>query len=70
MLLQDARRADYQKVVAYLKGSEAQTWLARQTLRRPISGEVAAQVGRPVPEGRRHRASSSRSRPTGSSPTA
>ena len=44
MLLQDARRADYQKVVAYLKGSEAQTWLARQTLRRPISGEVAAQV--------------------------
>jgi Ca-activated chloride channel family protein len=44
MLLQDARRADYQKVVAYLKGSEAQTWLARQTLRRPISPEVAAQV--------------------------
>jgi Ca-activated chloride channel family protein len=44
MLLQDARRADYQKVVAYLKGGEAQTWLARQTLRRPISGEVAGQV--------------------------
>jgi Ca-activated chloride channel family protein len=44
MLLQDARRADYQKVVAYLKGGEAQTWLARQTLRRPISPEVAAQV--------------------------
>lgn len=44
MLLQDARRAEYQKVVAYLKGSEAQTWLARQTLRRPIVAEVAAQV--------------------------
>ena len=44
MLLQEARRADYQKVVAYLKGAEAQTWLARQTLRRPISPEVAAQV--------------------------
>ena len=45
MLLQDARRADYQKVVAYLKSTEAQTWLARQTLRRPITAEVAAQVG-------------------------
>jgi len=45
MLLAEARRADYQKVVAYLKGSEAQTWLARQTLRRPIAPEVAAQVG-------------------------
>jgi Ca-activated chloride channel family protein len=45
MLLNDARRTDYQKVVAYLKGSEAQTWLARQTLRRPIAAEVAAQVG-------------------------
>jgi Ca-activated chloride channel family protein len=45
MLLQDGRRADYQKVVAYLKGAEAQTWLARQTLRRPIVAEIAAQVG-------------------------
>ena len=45
MLLNDARRADYQKVVAYLKGSEAQSWLARQTLRRPIAADVAAQVG-------------------------
>jgi Ca-activated chloride channel homolog len=44
MLLDDARRDDYQKVVAYLKGPEAQTWLARQTLRRPINGEVATQV--------------------------
>ena len=44
MLLSEARRADYLKVVAYLKGNEAQGWLARQTLRRPISAEVAAQV--------------------------
>ncbi|HET7792335.1 MAG TPA: VWA domain-containing protein [Rhizobacter sp.] len=45
MLLKDERREDYQKVVAYLKGAEAQTWLARQTLRRPINAEVAATVG-------------------------
>lgn len=44
MLLAEPRRADYQKVVAYLKGNEAQTWLARQTLRRPIAPDVAAQV--------------------------
>ena len=44
MLLDDARRADYQKVVDYLKGDAAQTWLARQTLRRPIRPEVAAKV--------------------------
>jgi Ca-activated chloride channel family protein len=45
MLLNEAQREDYQKVVAYLKGPEAQTWLARQTLRRPVNGEVAASVG-------------------------
>lgn len=44
MLLDEARRADYLKVVEYLKGDEAQTWLARQTLRRPIRPEVAAKV--------------------------
>lgn len=44
MLLNDARRTDYQKVVAYLKGSEAQTWLARQTLRRPIAPDIATAV--------------------------
>ena len=44
MLLNDARRADYLKITAYLKGAEAQTWLAKQTLRRPISAEVAAQT--------------------------
>jgi Ca-activated chloride channel homolog len=45
MLLKDERRDDYQKVVAYLKGADAQKWLARQTLRRPINSEVAASVG-------------------------
>jgi Ca-activated chloride channel homolog len=44
MLLNDARRADYLKVTEYLKGDDAQTWLARQTLRRPIRPEVAAKV--------------------------
>jgi Ca-activated chloride channel family protein len=44
MLLEDGRRAEYLKVVEYLKGDAAQTWLARQTLRRPIKPEVAAKV--------------------------
>ncbi len=49
MLLNDARRADYQKVVDYLKSDAAQLWLARQTLRRPIKPEVAAQVADLLP---------------------
>ena len=44
MLLNDERRADYVKVVEYLKGEAAQMWLARQTLRRPIVTEYAARV--------------------------
>ncbi len=44
MLLKDERRDDYQKVVAYLKSADAQKWLARQTLRRPINSDVAAGV--------------------------
>ncbi|MEY8689492.1 MAG: hypothetical protein AB9M53_06385 [Leptothrix sp. (in: b-proteobacteria)] len=44
MLLNEERRADYLKVVEYLKGDAAQTWLARQTLRRPINAEVARQI--------------------------
>ena len=44
MLLDEARRADYIKVTEYLKGEAAQTWLARQTLRRPIKPEIAARV--------------------------
>ena len=44
MLLDEGRRADYLKVTEYLKGDAAQTWLARQTLRRPIKTEVAAKV--------------------------
>jgi len=49
LLLNDARRDDYLKVVAYLKGEAAQTWLARQTLRRPVVPEVAAQVADILP---------------------
>jgi Ca-activated chloride channel homolog len=41
MLLNDSRRDDYQKVVAYLKGDAAQAWLATTTLRRPVNAEVA-----------------------------
>ncbi|MBL0727739.1 VWA domain-containing protein [Piscinibacter sp. HJYY11] len=50
MLLKDERRDDYLKVVAYLKGADAQKWLARQTLRRPINAEVAATVADLLPK--------------------
>ncbi|MET0334536.1 MAG: VWA domain-containing protein [Rhizobacter sp.] len=50
MLLKDERREDYQKVIAYLKGADAQKWLARQTLRRPINAEVAATVADLLPK--------------------
>ncbi|MBH9553923.1 vWA domain-containing protein [Inhella gelatinilytica] len=49
MLLNEARRADYLKVVEYLKGETAQLWLARQTLRRPIKAELAQQVENLLP---------------------
>lgn len=49
MLLNEAKRADYLKVVDYLKGDAAQLWLARQTLRRPMRAEVAAQVADILP---------------------
>lgn len=51
MLLDDTRRADYLKVVAYLKGPEAQSWLAQQTLRRPINRDVAAAQAALFPAG-------------------
>jgi Ca-activated chloride channel homolog len=51
MLLKDERREDYLKVVNYLKGVEAQTWLAQQTLRRPINPEVAAATADLFPKG-------------------
>lgn len=44
MLLDEARREDYLKLVDWLKGKEAQTWLAQQTLRRPVNSEVAASL--------------------------
>jgi Ca-activated chloride channel family protein len=49
MLLNDARRAEYLKVVDYLKSDAAQLWLARQTLRRPMRAELAAQVADLLP---------------------
>jgi Ca-activated chloride channel homolog len=49
MLLNDARREDYQKVVAYLKSEPAQVWLAKTTLRRPIVPEFAAKVADVLP---------------------
>lgn len=51
MLLADGRRDDYLKVVAYLKGAQAQTWLAQQTLRRPINTVVAASQAALFPSG-------------------
>ncbi len=48
MLLSDTKRAEYQKVVDYLKGDEAQTWLARATLRRPVNPNAASTVTFPT----------------------
>jgi Ca-activated chloride channel homolog len=46
MLLNENKREDYQKVVAYLKGNDAQSWLSQTTLRRAVNPEVAkAQIG-------------------------
>jgi Ca-activated chloride channel homolog len=44
MLLNDTKREQYQKVVAYLKSEPAQLWLAEKTLRRPINPDVAKKV--------------------------
>ncbi len=52
MLLNDTRREDYQKVVAYLKGDEAQTWLATTTLRRPVNADVAKAQASLYPQGK------------------
>lgn len=52
MLLKEEQREAYQKVVAYLKGEEAQTWLARTTLRRPINPDVARAVASLFPGGK------------------
>ena len=51
MLLNDAKREQYQKVVAYLKGEAAQTWLAKTTLRRPVNSAVAAAQSGLFPQG-------------------
>lgn len=52
LLLNDAKRADYIKIVEYLKGAEAQRWLAEKTLRRPLNPEVARQTAGLFPSGR------------------
>lgn len=51
MLLNEARRADYQKVVEYLKSEPAQTWLARTTLRRPVNSAVMQAQAALFPQG-------------------
>jgi Ca-activated chloride channel homolog len=50
MLLDESRRDDYLKVTEYLKSEPAQLWLARQTLRRPINPQAAAQVADLLPK--------------------
>jgi Ca-activated chloride channel homolog len=52
MLLNDAKREQYQKVVAYLKSEPAQMWFAEQTLRRPINPDVAKKVANLFPKDR------------------
>ncbi|WP_341742948.1 VWA domain-containing protein [Azonexus hydrophilus] len=42
LLLDEQKRAAYEKVVAWLKGETAQTWLMRETRRRPVNPAVAA----------------------------
>lgn len=42
LLLDDAKRATYDKVVAWLKGDTAQRWLMRETRRRPVNPAVWA----------------------------
>ena len=49
MLLDESRREDYKKLAAWMQDKEAQTWLARQTLRRPVNGDVAAMVADVLP---------------------
>ncbi|MDS4057748.1 MAG: VWA domain-containing protein [Candidatus Contendobacter sp.] len=52
LLLDDAKRADYIKIVEYLKGPAAQRWLAEKTLRRPLNPDVARQTASLFPSGR------------------
>lgn len=45
MLINPAKRADYEKVVAYLRGVEFQQAMTTSTLRRPVNPDVAATGG-------------------------
>ncbi len=40
LLFNDAKRAAYDKAVAWLKGEKAQAWIMAQTLRRPVNAAV------------------------------
>ena len=42
MLLNGARRADYDKLVAYLRSKDFQTRMSAQTLRRPVNADAVA----------------------------
>lgn len=48
MLLDDARRADYDKLMAYLRSPAFQTRLSAATLRRPVSPEATAAAAIPA----------------------
>src|SRR5262249_25925182 len=40
MLLNDAKRGDYDKLIAYLRGKDFQTKMSAQTLRRPLNPDA------------------------------
>jgi Ca-activated chloride channel family protein len=48
MLLNAARRADYDKLVAYLRSSGFQTRMSAQTLRRPVNADAAQATAIPA----------------------
>lgn len=50
MLLDDSRRDEYLRLVEWLKGPQAQEWLARETLRRPVNAEVASRLTEVLPD--------------------
>jgi Ca-activated chloride channel family protein len=45
LLINDARRADYEKVVAWLKSEATQRWLMQHTQRRPVNAAVLPIAG-------------------------
>ncbi len=47
MLLNDARRADYDKLAAYLRSADFQTRMSARTLRRPVNSDAVAAAAIP-----------------------